>query len=192
MGWLAFGVLYSAAYAASGALLSNHPMLIWFRSVALLIPPLLGVHAIVRRRNLWTGCHWLFWATITLGLTMSVLGLLGWMIDDLLLDRQTSWLGWHGVFALFGAAAPLFALLAQPHRGSRESAAATTAVDIAGIAVLIGFLYSHFVIGPDFGPSDEPHDPLTMSTEISTAGTVPRFSSQWLVCRSSGQPGPGP
>jgi hypothetical protein len=33
---------------------------------------------------------------------------------------------------------------------------------------------------------------LTMSTEISTAGAVPRFSSQCTVCRSSGQPTPGP
>ena len=33
---------------------------------------------------------------------------------------------------------------------------------------------------------------LTISTEISTAGTVPLFSSQWMVFRSSGQPTPGP
>ena len=32
----------------------------------------------------------------------------------------------------------------------------------------------------------------TTSTEISTAGTSPRFSSQWRVFRSSGQPKPGP
>ncbi len=33
---------------------------------------------------------------------------------------------------------------------------------------------------------------LTMSTEISTAGTAPLFSSQWVVFLSSGQPTPGP
>jgi hypothetical protein len=33
---------------------------------------------------------------------------------------------------------------------------------------------------------------LTMSTEISTAGIVPLFSSQWVVFLSSGQPTPGP
>jgi hypothetical protein len=38
----------------------------------------------------------------------------------------------------------------------------------------------------------EQHSDRTMSTEISTAGTVPRFSSQCLVFRSSGQPTPGP
>jgi hypothetical protein len=31
------------------------------------------------------------------------------------------------------------------------------------------------------------HSCLTMSTEISTAGVVPLFSSQWLVFLSSGQ-----
>jgi PAS domain S-box-containing protein len=168
MGWLAFGVLYSAAYAASGALLSTHPLLVWFRSLALLAPPLLGVVAIVRRRHLWTGCQWLFWATIALGLGMSALGVLGWMTNDLLFDRQTSWLGWHGVFALFGAAAPLFALLAQPHRGSREAVAATTAVDIAGIALLTGFLYSHFVIAPDLVPAaaEKSSMPLLILSEL--------------------------
>jgi len=33
---------------------------------------------------------------------------------------------------------------------------------------------------------------LTISTEISTAGVVPRFSSQCVVFLSSGQPTPGP
>ena len=33
---------------------------------------------------------------------------------------------------------------------------------------------------------------LRISTEISTAGVVPLFSSQWVVFRSSGQPTPGP
>ena len=168
MGWLTFGVLYSAAYALSGALLSNHPLLVWFRSVALLAPPLLGLYVIVRRRHLWTGCHWLFWATIALGLVMSALGLLGWMIDDLLLDRQSSWLGWHGVFTLFGAAAPLFALVTQPHRGSRDDVAGTTAVDLAGIAVLTGFLYSRFVIAPDLGPetAQGSSPPLLILSEV--------------------------
>ena len=36
------------------------------------------------------------------------------------------------------------------------------------------------------------HSCPTMSTEISTAGIVPLFSSQWVVFRSSGQPTPGP
>lgn len=146
MAWLAFGVVYAVVYWAVGALLQGtHLPLHWVRLMMLLVPPLAGIYAIVRRRQAWSGCQWLFWATIALGLMMSATGLVGWTVDELLLDRQTSWLGWHTVFALFGAAAPLLALLAQPHRGTREDAAASTAVDIAGVAIVIGFLYSYFV-----------------------------------------------
>jgi PAS domain S-box-containing protein len=163
MAWLACGVLYSIAYLAIGWLLRGHgPTLLWFRVVALLIPPLTGVVVIARRRHVWTGCHWLFWATIALGLTMSAIGLIGWTVDELLLGRETSWVGWFTVFALFGAVAPLLGLLAQPHRGSREAITATMAVDIAGIAVMTGFLYSRFVIGPDLTPVSTQRAPLSL------------------------------
>ncbi len=163
MAWLACGVIYSIAYLAIGWLLRGQGQaLIWFRVFALLIPPLTGVVVIVRRRHVWTGCHWLFWATIALGLTMSAIGLVGWTVDELLLGRESSWLGWYTVFALFGAAAPLFGLLAQPHRGSREAVTATTAVDIAGIAAVTGFLYSRFVIGPDLIPIGAQRAPLSL------------------------------
>ena len=146
MSWLALGVAYSILYAVAGAYLRPHPEILpWFRIIALLIPPLAGVVIIVRRRNSWAGCQWLFWASLALGLVMSAISVIGWSIDDLLLGVNTSWLGWHAVFALFGSVAPLLALLAQPHRGPREKVTATIAVDIAGIAVLTGFLYSHFV-----------------------------------------------
>ena len=147
MGWLALGVGYSVAYALVGSYLRPFPEVVpWFRLIALLIPPLAGITVIVRRRHAWVGCQWLFWATFALGLVMSGIGIVGWSVDEMLFGASTSWLGWHAVFALFGGAAPLFALLAQPHRGVREKFTATTAVDIAGIAVLTGFLYSHFVV----------------------------------------------
>ena len=165
MTWLAGGVLYSLAYLLVGWALRNQPhLLVWFRILALLVAPLSGIVVIVRRRHVWAGCHWLFWATLALGLTMSSIGLVGWTVEELLVDRQISWLGWHTVFALFGAVAPLFALLTQPHRGSREGLTATTAVDIAGIAVITGFLYSHFIVGPDLTPitSQQPSLSLLM------------------------------
>jgi PAS domain S-box-containing protein len=150
MGWLGFGVAYSILYAILGAYLRPFPAVLpWYRIFALLVPPLVGVVVIARRRHAWTGCQWLFWATLALGLLMSAISVVGWSVDELLLGVSTSWLGWHAVFALFGAVAPLLALLAQPHRGAREKVAATTAVDIAGIAVLTGFLYSHFVVVSD-------------------------------------------
>src|SRR5437867_5593063 len=145
MGWLALGVCYSIGYAATAYLLGDQPTLLsWFRAVALLIPPMTGAVVIVRRRHTWSGCQWLFWSTIALGLMMSGIGLTGWATDELLTDHQT-WLAWPAVFALFGNVAPLFALLAQPHRGSREPVAATTAIDFAGLDFVTGFLYSYFV-----------------------------------------------
>jgi PAS domain S-box-containing protein len=163
MVWLASGVLYSLAYLGIGWLLRGHGYaLVWFRVAALLVPPLTGVVVISRRRRDWTGCHWLFWATFALGLMMSAIGLIGWTVDELLLGHETSWLGWFTVFALFGAVAPLLGLLAQPHRGSREAVTASMAVDIAGIAVMTGFLYSRFVIGPDLEPLSAQHAPLSL------------------------------
>jgi PAS domain S-box-containing protein len=150
MVWLALGAAYSIIYAVIGAYLRPYPdVLPWFRIVALLLPPLTGVTIIARRRHAWAGCQWLFWATLALGLVMSGISVVSWSVDEMLLGVGTSWLGWHAVFALFGGVAPLLALLAQPHRGPREKVTATIAVDIAGIAVLTGFLYSHFAVASD-------------------------------------------
>ena len=152
MTWLALGVLYSAGYAIVGWVLQGQPtVLSWFRAAALLVPPMTGAVVIVVRRQAWTGCQWLFWSTIALGLTMSAIGLTGWAADELVFGRET-WLAWPAVFALFGNVAPLFALLAQPHRGAREPLAATTAIDLAGLAVVTGFLYSFFVTTPAAAP----------------------------------------
>ena len=148
MSWLFLGVVYSAAFATVGWMLrDSQGFLSWFRAIALLVPPLVGFIVIVWRRHTWRGCQWLFWATIALGLAMSGIGLTGWAAEEFVLGQGT-WLAWPAVFALFGNVAPLFALMAQPHRGPQEPLAATTAVDIAGLAVVTGFLYSFFVTTP--------------------------------------------
>ena len=174
MGWLALGAAYSIGYAVTGAYLRPFPhVLPWFRIIALLLPPLAGVALVVRRRHSWAGCHWLFWATLALGLLMSSISVIGWSVDEMLLGVSTSWLGWHAVFALFGGVAPLLALLAQPHRGPREKVTATIAVDIAGIAVLTGFLYSHFVVASEPGAiTGGASGPLLLLSELQ----------QFLVC----------
>ena len=179
MAWLAGGVLYSIAYLAMVAYWrGSGQALLWLRITALLVPPLTGILVIALRRRDWAGCQWLFWATIALGLSMTAISIVGWTFDEVMLGRETSWLGWYTVFALFGAVAPLFALLAQPHRGAREPITASTAVDIAGIAVITGFLYSHFVVGSDIAPltSQEPSVPLVLLQEFQ----------QFLVCAALG------
>jgi hypothetical protein len=154
MGWLAAGVLYAVAYAVVGQRLSDDPThLSWFRAVALGVPPLAGATVIAGRRGHWRG-HWLFWSTMGVGLGLSAIGLTGWAAEEFVSQRQ-AWLAWPAVFTLFGGIAPLLALLAQPHKGVREPLAATTAVDIAGLAVVTGFFYSFFVTIPDIGPPIE-------------------------------------
>jgi PAS domain S-box-containing protein len=98
---------------------------------------------------------------------MSAMGLTGWALDELLFGHQ-SWLAWPAVFALFGNVAPLFALLAQPHRGPREPLAATTSVDIAGLAVVTGFLYSFFVSTPE-GGTGQASTSLLLVSELQAA-----------------------
>ncbi len=169
MGWLVLGIVYSIAYAGVGFALRDHlSALSWFRAAALALPPLTAAMVIVRRRHTWTGCQWLFWSTIALGLAMSAIGLTGWAADELLYGQQ-SWLAWPAVFALFGNVAPLFALLAQPHQGPREPLAATTSVDIAGLAVVTGFLYSFFVTGIDAATSAQASSSLIVVSEIQSA-----------------------
>jgi len=183
MGWLLGGVLYSSIYAIVGWLLRDHPALLsWFRAAALLVPPMAGTLVIVKRRQTWRGCQWLFWATIAVGLAMSAVGLTGWAADELMFERDT-WLAWPAVFALFGGIAPLFALLAQPHRGSREPLAATTAVDVAGLSVVTGFLYSFFVSGPASAPA-----PLSLQavSELQQALVVAgMLAAMWVARKTS-------
>ena len=89
MAWLAGGVLYSIAYLVAGSLLRGSAQaLVWLRISALLIPPLTGILVIARRRRDWTGCQWLFWATVALGLSMTTIGIVGWTIDEVLLSAR--------------------------------------------------------------------------------------------------------
>jgi PAS domain S-box-containing protein len=181
--WLLLGILYSFAYVALGWLLRDQATVLgWFRAAALLVPPMTGTMVIVRRRHAWSGCQWLFWATIALGLAMSAIGLTGWAADELMFARNT-WLAWPAVFALFGAVAPLFALLAQPHRGAREPLAATTAIDIAGLAVVTGFLYSFFVTAPDSAVGGAMTSQLKMVSELQQLVVVVAMFAAMIVAR---------
>ena len=185
MGWLLTGILYSTVYVTIGWLLRGHPALLgWFRAFALLVPPMAGAYVIVRRRQTWRGCQWLFFATIAVGLVLSAVGLTGWAADELMFQRQT-WLAWPAVFALFGAIAPLFALLAQPHRGAREPLAATTAIDIAGLTVVTGFLYSFFVTAPATGAGGASPISLQAVSEFQQALVVAgMFAAMWVARRT--------
>jgi PAS domain S-box-containing protein len=115
---------------------------------------------------------------------MSAIGLTGWAADELMFARDT-WLAWPAVFALFGGVAPLFGLLAQPHRGVREPLAATTAIDIAGLAVVTGFLYSFFVTGAETGAAAAAMtlQQLKLVSELQQALVVLAMFAAMIVAR---------
>jgi PAS domain S-box-containing protein len=186
--WLTLGIVYSLGYVLVGLVVQGHPDVVpWFRLVALLVPPLAGVWVIASRRGEWIGCQWLFWATIALGLAMAAVGVVGWTADELLLGSSSPWTAWHSIFSLFGGVAPLFALLAQPHRGTRDGMAPTTAVDIAGVAVLTGFLYTHFVVGPAYNPAGaEPMASMLMVSELQQLLACIGMMAAALVARDPG------
>ena len=115
---------------------------------------------------------------------MSAIGLTGWAADELL-SRRTTWLAWPAIFALFGAIAPLFALLAQPPRGAREPLAATTAVDLAGLTVVTGFLYSFFVTAPESGPGGVAPVSLQLVSELQQALVLAGMLGAMWVARGT-------
>ncbi|MGH9312042.1 MAG: hybrid sensor histidine kinase/response regulator [Vicinamibacterales bacterium] len=153
MSWLTLGLGYALLYAIGGWLLTGYPAALrWYGSIGVLIPALLIVQRIVRRRRDWVGAQWLFWATIGTGFVLWIVGHLGWAAQQLIAAQAPVWLSWHTAFSLCGGVAPLLALLARPHLGPRHGALATTSVDIAGFALLTGFAYAYFIIVPGLDP----------------------------------------
>ncbi len=148
MTWLTVGLGYAFLYAVGGWLLAGRPAALrWYGFIGVLVPALLIVVAIFKRRRDWVGAQWLFWATIATGFTLWIIGHVGWSLQ-LVAAQAPVWLSWHTVFTMCGGVAPLLALMARPHLGPRHGALATTAVDIAGFGLLAGFVYAYFIIVP--------------------------------------------
>src|SRR4051812_5075562 len=81
MGWLMFAAAYSTAYGVIGMFLRRYPAVLpWFRSVALLIPPLAGVAVIARLGRVWPGRQWVLWASIAAGLVLAWTGVIEWSV----------------------------------------------------------------------------------------------------------------
>jgi PAS domain S-box-containing protein len=132
--------------------LRSHPFaLSIIGNIALASSAFLVVAAVLRRRRSWAGCQRLFWDAFAIGMALWIVGHIGWAFDDLVLNAP-SWLQWHTVFSLCGGIAPLVALLAKPHRGTRSYAVATTGVDMGACGLLLIFIYAYFVLVPSLVP----------------------------------------
>ena len=149
MGWLFLGVVYSCAYGGVGWMLREQP------DAARLVSRHRPARSAAGRRRGHRRAP-----PDVARLPMAVLGddrarprHVGARADRMggrRTDARPRRRGWRGrpCSRCSAASRRCSRLLAQPHRGAREPLAATTAVDIAGLAVVTGFLYSFFITAP--------------------------------------------
>src|SRR5262249_37013199 len=89
------------------------------------------------------------------------------------------------VCALCGGAAPLSGPLPPPPPAPREPLAATTAIDIAGLAVVTGFLYSFFVTQPETGGVGAMSAQLKLVSELQQIVVVVAMFTAMIVARNT-------
>src|SRR5437879_807559 len=118
----------------------------------MLVPPVVAVAAILRRRGEWSGRQRVFWMTIAAGAAMWFVGQVGWSIDEILLAHPLPWFNGFIILQLCASAMPLIALAAAPHRGPRSESAPTAWLDICALACLTAFLYWSLIVGPGMAP----------------------------------------
>jgi PAS domain S-box-containing protein len=159
---LTIGLAYLIVYVAIGPALAPYPVArSIYGAVGLLLPATAVAVIIGRRRREWAGCQRLFWDTIGIGMILWSIGHIGWAFGEIVLRRPT-WLQWHTLFSLCGGAAPLIALVAEPHRGVRAHLVPRIALDIAGWGLLAAFFYTYFVMIPSVLPATEGSAPVTL------------------------------
>jgi len=157
MMWAITGVVYAAAYAVLVFALRDHSgARLIVGNVALLLPPIAPLIAILRRRRDWHGRQAVFWGAIAAWPALWLIGQIGWSVDEVLLSTNQPWFKWHIILQLSGSALPFIALVAWPHRGVRSASAMTAAIDIAVLGFLAGFLYWSLIIAPGMNPAYAP------------------------------------
>ena len=154
MMWAIVGLVYSGLYAALVWALDDRAQLrMLIGNAALLLPPLALLVVIVRRRHLWTSRQAVFWGAIGTWAAFWLIGQSVWAIDEVLHGSPLPWFGRRIVGQMSGAAMPLIALVAWPHRRAAPETAATAALDVAVLVFLTGFLYWSLVVAPGMEPA---------------------------------------
>ncbi len=155
MNWGGAGLVYAAASAAVllGLADQGYARLV-AGNIALLLPPLVPLYVIAKRRADWRGRQAVFWAAIAAWSLLWFVGQIGWSVDELLRGTPTPWFKWHIVLQLCGSALPLIALVAWPHRPAADETALPVAIDVTVLVFLTGFLYWSLIIAPATNPAD--------------------------------------
>ena len=101
MPWIIAGLTYSAAYLAIVLALWRHTdARLIVGNIALLLPPLVTVAAIVRRRRAWSGRQRVFWAAILAWAVLWFVGQIAWSIDEVFRALPLPWFKWYLVLQL--------------------------------------------------------------------------------------------
>jgi PAS domain S-box-containing protein len=185
MKWVLGGLIYVGLHLTGGWLLERQPVArAVFGSTAMLLPALALVGVVVRRRHQWFGCQRLFWVSVAVGAGLWAVGHAGWSADALTFGRAHPWLAWHTLVSLAGGGALVAAVIAAPHRGPRESAAPTLAMDIAALGILLLFLLSVLVLAPSLVPAlqDQAQRALVVAGQVLRG--VLLVSLAWLALRA--------
>jgi len=157
MNWAIVGLVYAGMYAALVTTLADHA---WARTVigniALLLPPLVPLAVLAKRRSVWRGNQAVFWGAIAAWAALWFAGQLGWAADEMLRATPLPWFKWHIMLHLCGSALPLIALVAWPHGTSATDSAVTVALDVTVLVVFTGFLYWSLIIAPGMDPAQTP------------------------------------
>jgi PAS domain S-box-containing protein len=165
--WFYAGAALAAAQALGAWLLRGSPDLrTAFGDLTLIVAASMPAVVVYRRRHEWRGCQAVFWTTIGIGALAWAIGQIAWTANEVLFHTPLPWLRWYALLNLVGSIAPLLALHARPHRGPRRADAAIIGVDIAGLAIIVAYLYLFFVIGPgNVEPSTGPPTLLLRFTQ---------------------------
>jgi PAS domain S-box-containing protein len=153
MTWAVAGLAYAAAYVAVVVALGEREQArLIVGTIGLFIPPFAPIIVMLWRRGDWQGRQMVFWAAIVAWPVLWLVGQIGWSYDELARAVPLPWFKWHIILQLCGSALPLIALVAWPHRGGQGETAVTTAVDMAVLVFLTGFVYWCLIIAPGMDP----------------------------------------
>jgi PAS domain S-box-containing protein len=171
--WGIAGLVYAGAYAALIIALDDPHTRLIVGNAALLLPPLVPLFVLAKRRGDWHGRQAVFFAAIGAWAALWFVGQIGWAADELLRGTRLPWFKWHILLQLSGSALPLIALVAWPHRGARAETASMVALDIAILVSLTGFLYWSLILAPGL----EPAQSAMALRALATIGPLVRLSA---------------
>jgi PAS domain S-box-containing protein len=155
--WTAAATAYTAAYVAVILPLSgSETARVWVGNIGLLIPPLLPIAVVLRRRRDWSGRALVFWGAVAAGAGLWFVGHVAWMEAELVRDHLLPWVEWPVAAKLCGGILPMVALIAWPHAAIRGASPLSIALDIGGIAVVSLFLFWSLILAPGLAPAAAP------------------------------------